>query len=66
MAKTSSADRRRHWQGVIGVSTALFYTWRRKLRVGSRRTRRPSLVPVRVVKDGPECHGRLEVQWSSG
>jgi transposase-like protein len=83
MAKTSSADRRRHWQGVIdrqrasnesitrfcaeaGVSTASFYTWRRKLRLGSRRTRRPSLVPVRIVSDEPERSGRLEVQWPSG
>ena len=49
-----------------GVSTASFYTWRRKLRVASRRTRLPSLVSVRVVSDEPECSGRLEVQWPSG
>lgn len=66
-------DRQRASNGSItrfcaeaGVSTASFYTWRRKLRVASRRTRRLSLVPVRVVSDEPECRGRLEVQWPSG
>lgn len=49
-----------------GVSTASFYTWRRKLRVTNRKTRRPSLLPVRVVSDEPERSGRLEVQWPSG
>jgi transposase-like protein len=54
----------------VGVSTASFYRWKRRLRrpkpSNGQTTRRPSLVPVRVVNDGTVSGGKLEVQWPGG